>query len=85
MRDQKERPLDRAVYWIEYVIRHKGAEHLRSPSRHLTIFQRDLFDIALILFIFIIATVYVVFRAVSSFWKKIMNLVSVKSINQNVK
>ena len=66
MRDQKERPLDRAVYWIEYVIRHQGAPHLRSSSRYLNLFQRDLIDIALIIFSFFIAFVYVVLRTINS-------------------
>ncbi|VTJ88316.1 Hypothetical predicted protein [Marmota monax] len=28
-RDQPVKPLDRAVFWIEFVMRHKGAKHLR--------------------------------------------------------
>jgi glucuronosyltransferase len=48
MRDQKERPLDRAVYWIEYVTRHGGAQHLRSASRKLALYQRGLLDVTLI-------------------------------------
>ena len=67
MRDQKERPLDRAVYWIEYVIRHQGAPHLRSSSRYLNLFQRDLIDIVtLIVFAFLIASIYVVLRTINS-------------------
>ena len=73
MRDQKERPLDRAVYWIEYVIRHQGAQHLRSPSRYLNVFQRDLIDIALAAFVFILAAVYVIVRVVNSSNKKIIS------------
>jgi hypothetical protein len=26
------KPIDSAVYWIEHVIRHKGAPHLRSAG-----------------------------------------------------
>ncbi|CAL4087206.1 unnamed protein product, partial [Meganyctiphanes norvegica] len=29
IRDQPETPVERAVFWTEYVIRHKGAPHLR--------------------------------------------------------
>ncbi|KAK9880144.1 hypothetical protein WA026_008659 [Henosepilachna vigintioctopunctata] len=31
-KDQPMRPLDKAVWWAEYVLRHKTTEHLRSPT-----------------------------------------------------
>ena len=34
-RDQYGTPLDRAVFWTEYIMRHKGAPHLRSAGRDL--------------------------------------------------
>ena len=40
MRDQGDHPLDRATYWIEYVIRHNGAHHLRTASRKLSLIQK---------------------------------------------
>lgn len=38
-RDQKDTPLERAIWWTEYVLRHKGAPHLRSASRDLSFLQ----------------------------------------------
>ncbi|XP_071524054.1 UDP-glycosyltransferase UGT5-like [Panulirus ornatus] len=35
-RDQPEPPLERAVFWTEYVIRHRGAPILRSPAAELS-------------------------------------------------
>ncbi|XP_004419189.1 PREDICTED: UDP-glucuronosyltransferase 2C1-like [Ceratotherium simum simum] len=44
-RDQPMKPLDRAVFWIEFVMRHKGAEHLRPPSHNLTWYQYHSLDV----------------------------------------
>ncbi|XP_039494325.1 UDP-glucosyltransferase 2 [Drosophila santomea] len=38
-RDQKEPALERAIWWTEYVLRHKGAKHLRCASRDLDFIQ----------------------------------------------
>ncbi|XP_030571713.1 UDP-glucuronosyltransferase 1-10 [Drosophila novamexicana] len=38
-RDQKDTPLERAIWWTEYVLRHNGAQHLRSASRDLSLAQ----------------------------------------------
>nr|XP_023027892.1 UDP-glucuronosyltransferase 2C1-like [Leptinotarsa decemlineata] len=47
MQDQPVKPLDEAVFWVEYVIRHKGAPHLKSAALHLTWYQKYLIDIVL--------------------------------------
>lgn len=38
-RDRPEHPLDTAVFWVEYVIRHNGAYHMQSPGVHLNLLQ----------------------------------------------
>lgn len=37
--------IDKAVYWVEYVIRHKGAHHLRSAGVDLKWYQYYLLDV----------------------------------------
>ena len=49
MRDQMDHPLDRAIYWLEYVIRHKGAPHLRPTANRRTLYERGLLDVTFIL------------------------------------
>ena len=49
LKDQKETPLEKAVYWTEYVLRHKGAEHLQSPARHMNFFSYYLIDVILLM------------------------------------
>ncbi|XP_053122051.1 UDP-glucuronosyltransferase 2A2-like isoform X2 [Hemicordylus capensis] len=43
--DQPMKPLDRAVFWIEFVMRHKGAGHLRPAAHHLTWYQYHCLDV----------------------------------------
>ena len=49
LRDQPEHPLDRAIYWTEYVLRHKGAYHLQSPAREYSFIQYYLIDVYMLL------------------------------------
>lgn len=45
-RDQKEKPLDRAVWWIEWVLRHpKAEEFLKSPVLRLGFIVGNSYDI----------------------------------------
>ncbi|XP_030647793.1 UDP-glucuronosyltransferase 2A2-like isoform X2 [Chanos chanos] len=58
--DRPVHPRDEAVFWIEFVMRHKGAKHLRVQAHNLTWYQYHSLDvfafllaiIALVLFIF---------------------------------
>ncbi|XP_068624222.1 UDP-glycosyltransferase UGT5-like [Battus philenor] len=36
MQDQPQKPLERAMWWIEYVLRHGGAKHLRAPAANMS-------------------------------------------------
>lgn len=38
-------PLDTAVYWTEYVIRHKGAPHLRTAAVDMPWYEYLLLDV----------------------------------------
>ncbi|XP_046866555.1 UDP-glycosyltransferase UGT5-like isoform X2 [Drosophila willistoni] len=57
-KDQKELPLERAVYWVEHVSRHKGAKYLRSASQDLNFVQYHNLDAILILYGGIIFILY---------------------------
>lgn len=49
MKDRPVAPLDSAVYWSEYVIKHKGAHHFRSAALDLTWYQYYTIDVILFL------------------------------------
>lgn len=44
-RDKPMHPLDTAVYWIEFVMRHKGASHLRTESYKMPWFVYHSLDV----------------------------------------
>ncbi|XP_049958525.1 UDP-glucosyltransferase 2-like isoform X1 [Schistocerca serialis cubense] len=44
-REHKEETLPKAIWWIEYVLRHNGAPHLRSAAKDLTWYQYLLLDV----------------------------------------
>ncbi|XP_059015986.1 UDP-glucuronosyltransferase 2B31-like [Mustela lutreola] len=57
--DQPIKPLDRAVFWIEFVMRHKGAKHLRPASHDLTWFQYHSLDVIGFLLACVAAAIFV--------------------------
>ncbi|XP_063068425.1 UDP-glucuronosyltransferase-like isoform X2 [Engraulis encrasicolus] len=57
--DRPMEPLDLAVYWTEFVMRHKGAAHLRPAAHDLNWVQYHSLDVLGFLFI-VIATVVLV-------------------------
>lgn len=38
-RDQQNTPMEKAVYWVEHVIRYKGAKHLCNLGQNLNVWQ----------------------------------------------
>ncbi|GAB1289792.1 UDP-glucuronosyltransferase [Apodemus speciosus] len=43
--DQPMKPLNRTIFWIESVMRHKGAKHLRPLAHNLTWYQYHSLDV----------------------------------------
>ncbi|KAM9360194.1 UDP-glucuronosyltransferase 2A3-like [Symphorus nematophorus] len=56
-RDQPMKPLDRAMFWIEFVMRHKGAAHLRTDSYKMSWIQYHSTDVLALLLVSIM-TIY---------------------------
>nr|XP_023028475.1 UDP-glucuronosyltransferase 2C1-like [Leptinotarsa decemlineata] len=80
MNDRPVKPLDEAVFWIEYVIRYRGAPHLRPAALDLKWYQRYLMDIVVfcsfigitcLLFVFLASKcIYSDRKKIDSFSKK---------------
>ncbi|XP_049963571.1 UDP-glucosyltransferase 2-like [Schistocerca serialis cubense] len=66
-RDRPRPPLEEAVYWVEYVLRHQGAPHLRSAALDLSWYRYLLLDVAAVVGLAAVLTatlLYVSFRKV---------------------
>lgn len=63
-RDQIQPPLERAVFWTEFVLRHKGTDHLRLGSIDMAPYQRALVDVYFVFSLFFIIPLLLVFFCV---------------------
>ncbi|KAG8295040.1 UDP-glucuronosyltransferase 1-1 [Homalodisca vitripennis] len=67
---------DSAVFWVEYVLRHGGAHHLRSAATQLSWYQLALLDILAA----IVAVVVILFLVL----RKLLSLVCGRKGQKNV-
>jgi len=61
----KDRPMSQeksVVYWTEYVIRHKGAQHLKSQALNLTWYQYFLLDVIALIILFMFIVVLIILK-----------------------
>ncbi|KAL6481170.1 hypothetical protein MHYP_G00092500 [Metynnis hypsauchen] len=63
--DRPVKPLDEAVFWIEYVMRNKGAGHLRVASHSLTWYQYHCLDVLVFLISILALVFYIIIRTCS--------------------
>lgn len=54
-RDQPITPMDKAIFWVEYVMRHKGAAHLRTEAYKMSWFSY--YSVDVVLFLLTVVTV----------------------------
>ncbi|XP_017087027.2 UDP-glycosyltransferase UGT4 [Drosophila bipectinata] len=69
----RDRPMEArktAVYWMEYVIRHRGAPHMRSAGLDLNWFQFYLVDVIAFVALIPILGIILLYMVVKLFWSK---------------
>lgn len=63
----KDRPMngiDTAIWWIEYVIRHKGAHFMKNPALKLYLFEYLMLDVYLFLVTVSLLLMFVIYKVV---------------------
>jgi len=61
-KDRPMTPQQSVVYWTEYVIRHKGAPHLKSHALNLTWYQYLLLDVMIVVLTFVFLVTCLVYK-----------------------
>jgi glucuronosyltransferase len=64
--------MDTAIFWTEYVIRHKGALHLRPAILDLAWYQYLLLDILAVILLFVIAVFLLAYIITRKLFKTFM-------------
>ncbi|XP_067011774.2 UDP-glucosyltransferase 2 [Anabrus simplex] len=59
LRDQSETPLEKAIFWTEYVLRHRGAYHLQSPAKDMSFIEYFLLDVIALYILVAVALILV--------------------------
>ncbi|KAM6307415.1 UDP-glucuronosyltransferase 1A9-like [Aegotheles albertisi] len=60
--DRPIHPLDLAVYWVEFVMRHKGAPHLRPAAHDLNWVQYHSLDVIAFLLVVVLLSLFISFK-----------------------
>ncbi|XP_077300071.1 UDP-glycosyltransferase UGT5-like isoform X3 [Arctopsyche grandis] len=60
--DQPQTSMERAVWWTEYVLRHKGAKHLRAPGTKVPAYQYFLLDIIAFVLVCAVVAIYIIVK-----------------------
>jgi glucuronosyltransferase len=59
-KDRPATPLETATFWVEYVLRHRGAPHMHYPGADLNLFQRNSIDVI----VFLSLVIYLIFKLI---------------------
>ncbi|CAG9832209.1 unnamed protein product [Diabrotica balteata] len=67
MHDRISKPMDTAIYWVEYVIRNKGAPHLRVAAVSMPFYKYFLLDIIAVILLSLITIITLVYITCKKF------------------
>lgn len=83
-RDQKELPLERAVWWAEWLIRNPDCDYLKSPVLRLGFIVGNSYDIiAAICFVSFVTLISIITMTVLIFCKLKSYRVKIRNINKS--
>lgn len=72
--DQPMTGVAKAIWWTEYVLRHKGAKHLKGPAVHLSWYQYYLLDVigfCILMLVAVVVLIYITILLIKSCFQKL--------------
>lgn len=79
-RDNLMHPMDTAMFWIEYIIRHSGAKHLKSHAINMTWFSYLLLDVLLVNLLIFTTILFLIYIALKKCRRNHNNISSSKKM-----
>lgn len=76
--DRPVAPLDLAVFWTEFVMRHQGAQHLRVAAHDLNWFQYHSLDVIGFLAVVLLTLLWVLLKCCSCCARRCLRIAKVK-------
>uniref|UniRef100_A0A8B9K7H2 UDP-glucuronosyltransferase n=1 Tax=Astyanax mexicanus TaxID=7994 RepID=A0A8B9K7H2_ASTMX len=77
--DRPVKALDEAVYWVEFVMRNKGAKHLRVEAHNLTWYQYHCLDVIAFLLVIVALVIFIFVKTCKWLFRKCCRRSSAKS------
>lgn len=66
--DQPLTGVQKAAWWVEYVIRHNGTEHLRYPGADIPLYKYFLLDVIFVVLSVVLLTVFIATKIIIKIW-----------------
>ncbi|XP_050537237.1 UDP-glycosyltransferase UGT4-like [Daktulosphaira vitifoliae] len=68
-KDQDMKPIERALYWVNYILRHNDTSHLKSLIIGLNLFEYFLIDVTIVFCICMVTIAFFFFELLNFFFK----------------
>lgn len=78
-KDRQNTPKEEVIYWTEYVIKHKGAHHLKTAALNLSWYQYFLIDILITVVFIVLVSLSVIIVLFKTITNRISNLRKAKN------
>lgn len=78
--DRPMTPHELTIYWVEYVIRHRGASHFQSSAHNLNFIQLNLIDVYTFIILSVVVTLFAILSIIKFVMSTLKNVLSDKKV-----